>query len=161
MIKKYLLKIITPLVMFAFALAYYIEILGKKASAGVFIRPIFWGMAVLFVIILLMDWRDVKESADEEKKEEKAESETENKKISPDLMRTIICVVGSVVYIFAQKYLGFLISTTIFLFAMFCWLKANNKILTFILAALIAFGMYALFNIGLKVPLPTGFLGFI
>ena len=160
MLKKYLIKIITPLIMFAFALAYYIEILGKKASAGVFIKPIFWGMAVLFVIILLMDWRDIKDAAAEEKNEE-AEPETENNKISPDLIRTIICVAGSLVYIFSQKYLGFLISTTLFLFAMFCWLKAKNKLLTFVLAAVIAFGMYALFNIGLKVPLPTGFLGFI
>ena len=172
--KDLVLKIFTPTLMFAWAIAYYVEILGKKASAGVFIRPVFWLMAVIYVIVVLMDIRDYKDakkgsesvSPDDSTKENDSEiiaetnaPEKREKIFSPDLTRTIVCVLSSVAYIFAIKYIGFLVSTVLFLFGLFCWLKAENKILAFILAVVIAFGMYMLFKVGLKVPLPKGFIG--
>lgn len=148
------------------ALYYFVEIQGKQASAGLFIRPVFWVMLVLYILILWMDIRDWREQrrtqeAAEISEEEARALETKAAEERADLRRTGICIAGAIVYVLLLPVLGFLISTTAFLFAMFCWLKAPNKAAAFFLAAAVAAGMYLLFKTGLKVPLPTGFLGVI
>jgi len=165
---KLIKKLLTPTIMMGWALYYFLEIQGKKFSAGLFIRPVFWIMLALYLVILWMDIRDWREEkhnqaaaisqADED---EKLSMQAKAAAGKADLQRTIVCVSSAVAYVFLLPFLGFLISTIVFLFGLFCWLKAPNKPAAFILAAVVAVGMYALFKIGLKVPLPTGFLGFI
>lgn len=160
-------KFFVPTAILGWATYYYIEILGKKASAGYFIKPVFWILAVLYVAIIFMDVRELRASQKreqieaqtdtEEVRAEKAAKESED---NQDTIRTIICLGSSVVYIFLLPYLGFIIATTLFLFGLFWWLKAKNKLLAFVLAVVVTMGMYALFGLGLKVPLYTGFLGF-
>lgn len=162
---KLIKKLITPTIMMLWALYYFVEIQGKQASAGLFIRPVFWVMLALYVLILWMDVRDWKEQRTQGKtdlsEEEKQALEARAKEKRADLYRTAICIAGALAYVILFPVLGFFISTTLFLFIMFCWLKAPNKIAALILAATVAAGMYLLFKVGLKVPLPTGFLGFI
>lgn len=164
---RILKKLTTPTLIMAWSLYYFIEVSGKPHLAGVFIKPVFWIMVALYVLIVLMDIRDCK---DEEKaeaesfastsEEEKAEILAKEEAAKKDVQRTLVCVGSAVAYILIQPYLGFVLSTTLMLFGLFCWLKAPKKVLAFVLAAAVAVGMYALFKIGLKVPLPTGFIGF-
>ena len=164
---KLLKKLITPTLIMGWSLYYFIEVSGKKEIAGIFVKPVFWIMAALYVLIVLMDARSCR---DEEKaeaqafasasEEEKAEIRKKRESSKKDVQRTLVCIGSAIAYILIQPYLGFVISTVLLLFGLFCWLKAPNKVLAFVLAAAVAGGMYALFKIGLKVPLPKGFLGF-
>lgn len=165
---KLIKKLVTPTIMMGWALYYFIEIQGKNASAGLFIRPVFWIMLVLYLMILWMDTRDWRgekrtqaSAAQQATAEEKQAAQAKTAAEKADLRRTVICVGSAVAYVFLLPYLGFIISTVLFLFGLFCWLKAPNKLIAFVLALAVALGMYALFKIGLKVPLPTGLLGFI
>lgn len=160
-------KFFVPTAILGWATYYYIEILGKKASAGYFIKPVFWVLAVLYVAIIFMDVRELR--ANQKREETEAQTDTEEvraekaaKKLEDkqDTIRTLVCLGSSVVYIFLLPYLGFITATTLFLFGLFCWLKAKNKLLAFVLAVVVTMSMYALFGLGLKVPLYTGFLGF-
>jgi putative tricarboxylic transport membrane protein len=160
-------KFFVPTAILGWATYYYIEILGKKASAGYFIKPVFWILAVLYVVIIIMDVRELRASQKREQieaqtdtEEVRAEKVAKRSEDNQDTIRTIICLGSSVVYIFLLPYLGFIIATTLFLFGLFWWLKAKNKLLAFVLAVVVTMGMYALFGLGLKVPLYTGFLGF-
>lgn len=163
---KLIKKLITPTLIMIWALYYFVEIQGKQASAGLFIRPVFWVMLALYILILWMDirdWREQRRTREETEvsEEERQAAETKAAAERADLRRTVVCVAGAVAYVVLMPFLGFLISTAAFLFVMFCWLKAPNKVAALFLAAAVAAGMYLLFKIGLKVPLPTGFLGFI
>ena len=163
---KLIKKLMTPTLMLGWALYYFVEIQGKPASAGLFIRPVFWVMLLLYIVIIWMDIRDWREqkrlqASESVSEEERQASDAKEAAEKTDLRHTLICIAGALIYVILLPYLGFLISTALFLFVMFCWLKAPNKIAALILAVAVALGMYTLFKIGLKVPLPTGFLGFI
>lgn len=160
---KLIKKLTAPTLMMLWALYYFVEIQGKQASAGLFIRPVFWIMLALYILILWMDIRDWREQREKDVRPEEGKQAPEANAAEgkADLHRTVICIAGAVAYVILLPFLGFLISTALFLFIMFCWLKAPNKIAAFLLAAAVAAGMYLLFKTGLKVPLPTGFLGFI
>ncbi|MBR6114233.1 MAG: tripartite tricarboxylate transporter TctB family protein [Oscillospiraceae bacterium] len=162
---KLLKRLVTPTLMMGWAIYYFIEICGKKASAGYFIKPIFWVMALLYCLIVFMDARDCRDEAEAEKTadspEQRQAGEEKAAAQRADLKRTAICIGSAFAYIFILPYLGFILSTTLVLFGLFWWLGSGNKLLTFVYAAGVALGMYLLFKTGLKVPLLTGFLGFI
>lgn len=146
-------KIFIPTIIFAWSVCYYIEILGAKASAGYFVKPVFWILAVLYVIIMAKEFLAWKAEIPKEA------AERENKQ-DEELMRTAICIGSAVIYLVVMPWLGFIISTVLLLFGLFCWLKAPNKIGAFVLAVAITAGIYALFNFGLKVPLYKGIINF-
>lgn len=158
-------KLFIPTIIFIWAACYYIEILGKKASAGYFIKPVFWIMAVLYVVITVKDtkawWEERKETADPMEKAAQDAGCVNVKKVKDEeLARMAVCVGGAAVYLLAMPFLGFVITTILLLFGMFCWLKAPSRLGALILAVLVTAGIYALFKIGLKVPLYVGIFGF-
>ena len=167
MVTKLIRKLITPTLMFAWALYYFIEVSGKKASAGLFVKPVFWVMLLLYVVIVFMDvrdWRDEEKEAavkqKEETEEEKAARLAKDLKEKEDLKRTLICLASGILYVFLLPYLGFVLDTFLMLGGLFIWLKAPNKVVALLVAAAVTAGMYLLFKVGLKVPLPKGFPGF-
>ena len=167
MAMKLIRKLVTPTLMFAWALYYFIEISGKKASAGLFVKPVFWVMLVLYAVIVFMDVRDWRDEGKEEESKRKEETEEEKAarlarevKEKEDLKRTLICIASGIVYVFLLPYLGFVLDTFLMLAGLFIWLKAPNKVAAVFLAAAVTAGRFLLFKMGLKVPLPKGFLGF-
>lgn len=157
-------KLFIPTVIFAWAVCYYVEILGKKASAGYFIKPVFWIMAALYVIIAAKDtkiWLDDRKKAEVRPKDmETKAAGSAGKTKDVELVQMAVCVGSAAVYLLVMPYLGFIIATVLILFGMFCWLKAPNKLGALALAVIVTAGMYALFKFGLKVPLYAGIFGF-
>lgn len=158
-------KLLIPTIIFAWAVCYYIEVLGKKASAGYFIKPVFWIMAVLYIVIAAKDtrvwWKEEKEITDHsEKPEQDADNGKAAKMKDAEMARMMVCVGSAAVYLAVMPSLGFIVATIILLFGLFCWLKAPNRVGALVLAVLVTAGMYMLFKFGLKVPLYAGILGF-
>lgn len=158
-------KLFIPTVILIWAVFYYIEILGKKASAGYFIKPVFWIMALLYAVIAAKEYKvwsdESKAIKDDGSKadDNTADDKAATAKMDPELMRMMVCVGSAAAYLITMPFLGFIIATVLLLFGMFCWLKAPNKMGALLLAVLITAGMYILFRFGLKVPLYKGFLG--
>ncbi|MBT9778211.1 hypothetical protein GPL15_17050 [Clostridium sp. MCC353] len=158
-------KLLIPTIIFIWAVCYYIEVLGKKASAGYFIKPVFWIMAVLYVVIAAKDtkawWEEGKAIAARSKKEDQGAKNDDTGKVKDvELGQMMVCVGSAALYLAVMPYVGFIIATILLLFGLFCWLKAPNRVGALVLAVLVTAGMYMLFKFGLKVPLYAGILGF-
>ena len=91
----------------------------------------------------------------------KGKSQTDLEGINfPGLIRTGITVGISIIYLVAMQFLGFLISTLIFLLVMIRYLGQKNKLTLIISSVSVSIIVYAIFKDFLKIPLPTGFLSF-
>jgi putative tricarboxylic transport membrane protein len=74
--------------------------------------------------------------------------------------KTLLVLIGIVVYIFIFNFLGFLVSTFLLMVFLFkaveptkWWIAMVNSLITILIA-------YVVFNLWLQVPFPTGALGF-
>jgi hypothetical protein len=95
----------------------------QKAIGGYFIKPVFWILAVLYVVIILMDIRELRRAKSARKWKrrriptkfgpKKPPQKLEDKQ---DTIRTLICLGSSVVLYIPMPYSGFIIATTLFLF---------------------------------------------
>ncbi len=77
------------------------------------------------------------------------------------LVRSGITVGISIVYLVAMQFLGFFLSTLIFLYAMITFLGQKGKLVRIISCISVSVIVYAIFKFFLKIPLPEGFLHFI
>lgn len=69
-------------------------------------------------------------------------------------------MVSMTVYVIVVPYFGFII-TTVVLMAVLLLIMQVKKSMSYILLPLVVTGiLYAVFKIGLRIPLPVGFLGF-
>lgn len=155
-VKEIIKRMFIPTIMLIWAVCYYIEVLGKKASAGIFVKPVVWIMAVLYVLIGVKEVQEIRHA---QKPETKTAEKNDGKVIDPELYRMLVCVGSAALYIFLMPYVGFALCTVVLLTGLFWWLKSSSRIGAFILALLVTAGIYLLFSMGLKVPLPAGFLG--
>lgn len=153
--KNFLLKrLAMPTAVLLWAVFYYVEVMGYSAKNHYLIQPVFWIMFVLYVINTIGDYREWKNTRSEEE-------ETSVKNIDKQkTIRIVSVVVIMGLYSIVMSFLGFLISTFIFTFGVL-WVMAERKWykLTLIPLFLDIF-LYVVFHMGLRIPLPTGFLGF-
>ena len=154
-------RIAIPTGILIWATIYFIEILGRRPSAQLMIRPAFFILVVLFIIITVTDVRDwIKENAALKKASEKGEEVAVSKEGLESFLLMVVCAGSAFAYMFAMSIIGFSLSTAAYLFGMLCYLKVKNKIYAMVISVLLTGALYMLFRIWLRVPLPAGFLGF-
>ncbi len=71
---------------------------------------------------------------------------------------SIIIIVSCITYLFAIDIIGYLVSTFIFLSVVIFVISRKRSITDIVIALGISLALYGVFNLVLKVPLPTGFL---
>ncbi len=72
----------------------------------------------------------------------------------------VVTVVGILLgYIILIEVIGYVPSTFLFFFAMVIFLERGRVLKTVLTSAALTFFLYAIFQLWLKSPLPTGFLG--
>lgn len=148
-------KLFMPTLFMIWGTFYFIEVCGKKASTGYFIKPVYIAFAVLYVINTvkeIRDWRmEVKENSEEAK--------AANEKAGRELKDILIFVGAIAVYIVVVPYLGFVITSLLFLYIAFRYFKTGRG-LAILVDVLMVAAIYIIFKVVLGVPLPEGFLGF-
>ena len=155
--KDFLLKrIALPTLVLAWAVSYYFEVMGYSAKNHYLIQPIFWIMFILYIINTIGDYREWKNSQKNENETSISIKDVDKKKA----FKLVSVLAVMFLYAFVMSILGFLISTFIFTFAVL-WIMGERKWykLAFIPLGLDVF-LYAVFYLGLRIPLPVGFLGF-
>ena len=147
---NFLKKIAIPALTMAWCV-YFITDAGSPSKKGnTFVWAVFVLLAVIFAVELFNEFR----RAQAEKRTVK-NSPAEKKDYS-GLIRSGILFGATLAYIIAMPYLGFLISTFIYLFAMFLFLKAKNKIVVAVASVMLTGLMWFAFDYLLGVPLPKG-----
>ncbi|WP_434310449.1 tripartite tricarboxylate transporter TctB family protein [Hominifimenecus sp. rT4P-3] len=141
-------RLAMPVIVMAWATYYFIEISGKPASAQHLIRPVYLVMLLLFVINTI---RDVKRWKREREKTRETDGEA-----ARSMRNVLVCLAGAASYLLLMKLVGFLISSAVFLFVSFLYLKVEKKWWAAVLAVVVSASLYAVFQMLLGVPLPKG-----
>lgn len=161
--KDYLLKkLALPTLIIVWAASYYIEVMGYSVTNHRMIQPIFWVMVALYLINAYTDLREYKREisekpADEAKTEESAESKQQKKTQTVRIIAVMVCMA---LYALLLNSIGFIVTTFAFAIGVLLIMGERKWCKILLLAIVLTVGLYVAFDIGLKIPLPAGVLGF-
>lgn len=148
-------RLAIPAIVLLWSATYFIEVAGYSKKNQYLIKPVFIVMVVLFVVNTFTDIREWKREREENKGA--LQISQEEKQV---LFKSFLVVVSMAVYVIVMPHLGFIITTAVLL-AVLLLIMQVKKPLPYILLPLIVTGiLYAVFKLGLHIPLPAGFLGF-
>ncbi|MDD3203911.1 MAG: tripartite tricarboxylate transporter TctB family protein [Pygmaiobacter massiliensis] len=154
--KEYLLKkMALPTIVLIWAGAYYIEVMGYSVKNHRLIQPIFWIMALLYIINGVTDYR-----AYQRRKSEAPPVLTKKDPVNREHMTRVLAIIGIMAgYVALLKFLGFVISTFLFGGAILYFMGEKKWYKVVGIPLVLVTALYLIFRIGLSIPLPTGFLG--
>lgn len=148
-------RLAIPAIVLLWSATYFIEVAGYSKKNQYLIKPVFIVMVILFAVNTFTDIREWKREREENKGA--LQISQEEKQV---LFKSFLVVVSMAVYVIVMPHLGFIITTAVLL-AVLLLVMQVKKPLPYILLPLIVTGiLYAVFKIGLHIPLPAGFLGF-
>lgn len=137
-----------PFVLLFMAGLYFLEVRGGKEQDLMLIKPVFYLMVVLFLINAVTDMRAILKD-----KGKAAAAEA-------DPLRKILPFAGlAVLLVAALPYLGFLISSAIFMLLVLFLFKVDSKAILALMPIVVSVSLYLLFEYVFGVELPVGFLG--
>lgn len=148
---KFLQKISVQTVIATWSTYYFAEILTKPSSAQVLIRPVYFFIMIVYFFVCYADYKELKKQSGE--------------KASPGLgknkktLATLLCLGGTALYVLSMPFLGFPLSTTLYLSLSFFALGTKRKVLAVIAAIFFTVALYYIFKTFLGVPLPLGIIG--
>lgn len=152
LITPFIHRIILATAIIVLAAIYFIDVQDlKNPNDRLMIDPIFWIMLILYPVILFMEWRDFKKNQTEAEEVEDEDSYDFTKRIG-------LFMVAVIIYLVALYYVGFIISTVLFLPSLMWILGTESKVKPLIIAVVATALMFMLFDLLLGVPLPMGLL---
>lgn len=144
------------------ALAYY----GSRSFLGmakIFPTYIIYVLVVLSTMLLIKtfnkdNYKHIEKEVDEETGEvkevvEKADVATIDKE---GTKRVLITIISTVFYIYIMNYLGFFVTTYLFMFLLFNFLKIDNLMVKIFVPLFTSAFVFLVFRIFLTVPTPRG-----
>ena len=139
-----------PFILLLLGTAYFLEGMAGKPKDMMLIKPVFCLMVVLFCINAATDLRSILRN----KNKDRAMDE-EN-----DSLKKIMPFAGMAILLVASlPFLGFLLSSLVFLFFVLLIFKVDNKAVLFVMPPVVSVSLYILFSSAFGVDLPVGFLG--
>lgn len=149
---KLIQRIALSVVTMGWAIWYLADTASRSEKAVLLIRPVVFVMFALFLINVYRDYK--KWSAESAGKPATFEFAT-----TKEVKTAFLCFGAAAVYILLMSVLGFILSTAFFLAGAFMVLKAK-PVPSVIVSVTMTCLLYVTFDILLKMPMPTGFLGF-
>ncbi len=142
----YIRKLAVPTLILAWATHYFAEVCRKPAEAQVLIRPAYYLLLALYLLICYTEYKAFRGEA--------SSRESIGKKLRDE--RALFCIALSGLYVAVVPYIGFLTATTIFLTLAFCRLGARRKVVAVVAALSFTLAAFWLFGSVFSVPLPMG-----
>lgn len=154
---KLLMKLFLPTAALILGGIYLCDVLNKSVDAAALIKPVYVLLCIVYIFVCISDIRVwSKEKANMEHKETVL---TDALSSNREFRKILVCIGGTAAYILALKYIGFTLSTAIFLFSGFMFTQSKNKLVSALIAVLVTGAILVIFKIVLLVPLPRGFIG--
>ena len=139
-----------PFILLALGGMYFLEASLGKAQDMMLIRPVFYLMLVLFCINAATDLRAILNARGKGGSSEAEEAS----------LRKILPFAGLAVgLVAALPYLGFVISSLVFLFLVLLMFKVEKKPVLLMMPLVVSISLHLLFVYVFGVELPTGFFG--
>lgn len=148
-------RLAIPAIVLLWSATYFLEVAEYSKKNQYLIKPVFIVMVILFAVNTFTDIREWK--MERKKNKGALQISQEEKQV---LFKSLLVVVSMTVYVIVVPYFGFII-TTVVLMTVLLLIMQVKKSMSYILLPLVVTGiLYAVFKIGLRIPLPVGFLGF-
>lgn len=152
--KEFLKRIFAPTILVAWTVYYYLDVLDKDAKTGALIKPLSVVIFFLYVIIMIGEVRRYLKTKKNTEDKDKAKQDKKR------FINLLICIGITAAYILLMPYLGFVIATSVFMSAMYLYVKAGKKLYVCIASVVFSILVFLLFSKVLAVPLPTNMFGF-
>lgn len=135
------------------AIIYFFDVQDlKNPHDRLLISPVFWIMIVLYPIII---WQEIREARNNKKESDETEDDGETYKMTKKIGLFMISIV---IYLTLMHYIGFIISTVLFLPALMWILGTKSKVMPIVFSIIVTGVLYLFFDILLGIPLPAGIL---
>lgn len=146
-------RIIVATSILILAVIYFFDVKDlKNPHDRLLISPVFWIMVILYPIII---WQEIREAKKTIHDSEEVEGDGDSYRLTKKVGFFMISVM---IYLILLNYIGFIISTILFLPALM-WILGTKSRLFPIIFSIIATGLlYLFFDILLGIPLPIGIL---
>lgn len=146
---------IVPSIMLAYATYYYLEVnaLPKREVNLLLIQPIYFVMLVAFIVLIVT--YVCKSLAD--KHIRRSNSEASERKIN-NKAATLSFVVLTVAYVYGIEWLGFVVSSWLYMTLLLIFFSVKIWVVTAAYPAGTALFIYLTFDMWLSIPLPKGIL---
>ena len=158
---KFWKEMILPTVLLILATLYYAQVtqLGNPKNY-IMIRPVYFGLVLLYVINAVMDYLDCrKELAAGTGAAKEAAEKQHTEFLDQPLVRIVLLFAAMALFALLLSTLGFLISGFLLIAAIMGIMRVKGwwQYLVFPLLAVAA--LYLIFKVALGIPLPAGILG--
>lgn len=153
-------RVIIATLIFLFVLIYLFDVSNLNYQQDtLMVKPILWIMMVLYPIVIWQEWRSAKKQNAEKKETGNEKAESEEDDTSTRLSKKVILfMVFTFAYLILMNYIGFIISTIIYMPALMWVFGTKSKKMLIALPIATAFLLFFLFNNLLGIPLPQGVL---
>lgn len=140
-------RVTVPTLILIWAFVYMFGLRDNKPDDLLLIKPVFY---LLFLLYIINTTGDIREWRQEK-----------GKNIDTKAPKNIYIFIGLVVaYLLLISYLGFIITSILFILANLILFQVKNKYMFIFFPLIITFLLYIVFKILFNIPLPAGFLGF-
>jgi len=149
--------ILIPLIIIGFIFAYLYE--SKHLffdQSMLLVRNVIF-LIIILLIFVLIDEIKIKKITSEKRLEK--EIIINKISLSTETKKNIFFIAFLFIYLFSIKFLGFLISTVLFLIITMYFLGIRNKKILFLFPIIFIIIIFLFFNLWLMVPLPVGIFG--
>ena len=153
---KLLSPLFVPTMVVAFSIAYYMESWEVTSNNKLLIKPICFLIVLLYIYFIYQEYTKQKLEIKQEKSSNVERTAISSHQIM--LSKSVIIVVMTGIYVLLIQYLGFIITSIMFMGGMLYTLNVKNKWIIAIYSVLSTIILYFAFKIILMVPLPTGIL---
>ena len=155
--------ILTTLILI-WSATYYVEVSNLSWKNNSLIKPVFWVMVVLYFINLTIDYMENKKEIKNKEKNNQISNIAvveKGKNISFDstAIRISLVFICIFLYVIIVQLIGYIISTYLLLIGLMIVMGVSHwKLIIFFPAIFVAM-LYAIFKLGLNIPLPVGIFG--
>ncbi|RLA88319.1 MAG: hypothetical protein DRG20_06295 [Deltaproteobacteria bacterium] len=139
----YLRILLVPIIVGAFTTTYYIKNRGLPSEDLLLVNPLIYSIAIILVIVIFNELKVKK-------------NELQKKGVLAKRNVTYIFILIIILYLISMNFIGYLISTILFLVIGLYILGVRKKRDLILLPLSVAFFFFFLFSFLLHVPLPLG-----
>lgn len=149
-------RIIVATGILIFTLIYFVDVSSlNNPQDRLMVSPVIWIIIILYPIIIWQEWKENKKRKNDEQLQEQSEDDETSAKLNK---RILLFMVSTLVYLAVMSYLGFIISTIIYMPFLMWVLGTKSKKVLVVLPIAFTILLFFLFNNLLGIPLPQGFL---
>lgn len=149
---KIIASLFVPSMVLILSIAYYMESLNVDHIDKLLIKPTCMLIVLFYIYFVYVECRRLRKDKDQSEKLRRTNTKMPYKELA--------ILVMTALYVLIIQYLGFVVTSVVFMACMLYLLNVRNKLVIACFSITSSALLYFAFKVVLMVPLPGGLLGF-